>query len=118
MRRRWDELIERALEVHPHRPEKQTPVRNLALRLCDRREEFLNFTTDFTVAFSNNASEQAVRRLKVKPKCPAASASCKGDHLPGHTRLYLHRTQKRPPAAHALRDAFLGNPWMRPAPVT
>jgi transposase len=54
LRRRWDELIGQALAAHPPRTGKQTPARNLALRLRDRREEFLHFTTDFTVAFSND----------------------------------------------------------------
>jgi hypothetical protein len=35
------------------------------VRLRDRREEFLCFTTDFAVASSNNVAEQAVRMIKV-----------------------------------------------------
>ena len=68
LRRRWDETLERALAVHPPRPRRQTPARNLALRLRDRREEFLHFTTDFRVAFSNNCAEQAIRMIKIKTK--------------------------------------------------
>jgi Transposase IS66 family len=68
LRRRWDETLERALAVHPPRPGRQTPARNLALRLRDRREEFLHFTTDFPGAFSNNCAEQAIRMIKIKTK--------------------------------------------------
>jgi len=57
LHRRYDRLIERALALHPPPRGKQTPARNLALRLRDRKDEFLRFATDFTVKFSNNTAE-------------------------------------------------------------
>jgi transposase len=54
---RYDRLVARALTIHPARSGKQTPARNLALRLRGRKTEFLRFATDFTVAFSNNVAE-------------------------------------------------------------
>jgi transposase len=119
LRRRWDELIDRALAAHPPRPGKQTPARNLALRLRDRREEFLRFTTDFTVAFSNNTAEQAVRMLKVKTKVSGGFRTLHGAVTFLAIRGYISTVRKNGlRAAHALRDALRGNPWMPPIPAT
>jgi transposase len=119
LRRRWDELIDRALTIHPPRPGKQTPARNLALRLRDRREEFLRFTTDFTVAFSNNIAEQAVRMLKVKTKTSGGFRTLHGAATFLAIRGYISTVRKNGQrAAHALRDALLGTPWMPPIPAT
>jgi hypothetical protein len=65
---RYDELVARALNVHPARGGKQAPARNAALRLQKHKDEFLRFTTDFTVGFTNNTAEQAIRMIKVKTK--------------------------------------------------
>ena len=93
---RWDELIERALAAHPPRAGKQAPARNLALRLRDRREEFLHFTTDFTVTFSNNTAEQAIRMIKVKTKVSGGFRTlCGAATFLADTRLHLHRPQER-----------------------
>ncbi|MEV7624692.1 transposase [Actinoplanes sp. NPDC089786] len=64
--------------VHPLRPSRRTasehsstppwqatPARNPALRLRDRKPEFLRFAT---VAFSNNVAERAVRMIKSKTR--------------------------------------------------
>jgi transposase len=68
LHRRYDNVVERALALHPPRSGKQTPARNLALRLRDRKPEFLRFATDFKIAFSNNCAEQAIRMIKTKTK--------------------------------------------------
>jgi len=65
---RYERLVVRALTLHQPRSGKQTPDRNLALRLRQRRDEFLRFATDFTVGFSNNTAEQAIRMIKTKTK--------------------------------------------------
>ncbi|NLU80988.1 transposase [Micromonospora sp. HNM0581] len=72
---RYDHVVDRALAVHPARPGRQTPTRNLALRLQARKTEFLRFAADFTVRFSNNVAEQAVRMVKSKT---TAESSVKG----------------------------------------
>lgn len=94
LRRRSDQTLERALAVHPPRRGRQSPAGNLALRLRDRREEFLHFTTDFPVAFSNCA-EQAIRMIKSRPRSAARSNLDRRPDLPGHPRLHLHRRQER-----------------------
>ena len=116
LRRRWDQLTARALQVHPPRPGKQTPARNLALRLRDRREEFLRFTTDFAVAFSNNIAEQAIRMVKVKTKVSGGFRTLHGAQTFLAIRGYISTVRKNGMrAAHSLREALLGSPWMPPA---
>jgi transposase len=113
LRLRWDETIERALAVHPPRRGKQTPARNLALRLRDRREEFLHFTADFQVAFSNNCAEQAIRMIKIKTKVSGGFRTLHGAQTFLAIRGYISTIRKNGlRAADALRDALLGNPWM------
>ncbi len=53
---------------------KQSAAGNLALRLRDRRAEFLRFATDFRVDFSNNTAEQAIHMIKPRRKLAASSA--------------------------------------------
>jgi hypothetical protein len=119
LRRRWDELLERALAAHPPRTGKQTPARNLALRLRDRREEFLYFTTDFTVAFSNNTAEQAIRMIKVKTKVSGGFRTLRGAATFLAIRGYISTARKNGVrAAQALRDTMLGNLWIPPMSAT
>lgn len=112
LRTRWDHTIERALAAHPPRSGKQTPARNLALRLRDRREEFLHFTTNFAVAFSNNCAEQAIRMIKIKTKVSGGFRTLSGAQTFLAIRGYISTIRKNGlRAADALRDALLGNPW-------
>jgi transposase-like protein len=116
LRRRWEEVTGQALARHPPRPGKQTPARNLALRLRNRREEFLHFTTDFTVAFSNNVAEQAIRMIKIKTKVSGGFRTLHGAQTFLAIRGYISTIRKNGlRAADALHDALLGKPWM---PVT
>jgi transposase len=119
LHRRYDALIERALATHPPRTGKQTPARNLALRLGDRKDEFLHFTTDFAVAFSNNIAEQAIRMIKVKTKVSGGFRTLHGAQTFLALRGYISTVRKNGlRAVHALRDALTGNPWMPPIPAT
>jgi transposase len=112
---RYDRLVERALSVHPARPGKQTPARNLALRLQTRRTEFLRFAADFTVAFSNNIAEQAVRMIKSKTKVSGGFRTLNGAQTFLAIRGYISTIRKNGlRAATELRNALLGNPWMPP----
>lgn len=115
LHRRWDETTGRALAVHPARSGKQAPARNLALRLRDRREEFLHFTADFNVAFSSNTAEQAIRMIKIKTKVSGGFRTLAGAQTFLAIRGYISTVRKNGlRAADALRDALLGNPWMPP----
>jgi len=110
---RYDRIVERALAVHPPRSGKQIPARNLALRLRDRKTEFLRFATDFSVAFSNNIAEQAVRMVKSKTRVSGGFRTLKGAQTFLAIRGYISTIRKHGlRAATELRNALLDNPWM------
>lgn len=112
---RYDRLVERALSIHQARPGKQTPARNLALRLQARKAEFLRFATDFTVAFSNNVAEQAVRMIKSKTRVSGGFRTLTGAQTFLAIRGYISTIRKNGlRAATELHHALLGNPWMPP----
>lgn len=116
---RYDELVARALKVHPTRRGKQTPARNAALRLQARKDEFLRFTTDFTVGFTNNVAEQAIRMIKVKTKVSGGFRTLTGAQTFLALRGYISTVRKNGLRVFtALRDALHGNPWMPAAPAT
>jgi transposase len=110
---RYDDLVARALTVHPPRPGKQTPARNLASRLQARKTEFLRFAADFTVAFSNNVAEQAVRMVKSKTRVSGGFRTLKGAQTFLTIRGYISTIRKNGlRAATELHNALLGNPWL------
>jgi transposase len=110
---RYDRLVDRALAVHPAQPGRQTPARNLALRLQARKSEFLRFAADFTVAFSNNTAEQAVRMVKSKTRVSGGFRTLTGAQTFLAIRGYISTIRKNGlRAATELRNALLGNPWM------
>ena len=112
---RYDRLVARALTAHPARDGKQTPARNLALRLQTRKTEFLRFAADFTVAFSNNVAEQAVRMVKSKTKVSGGFRTLTGAQTFLAIRGYVSTIRKNGlRAATELRNALLGTPWMPP----
>ena len=112
---RYDQVVERALAVHPARAGKQTPARNLALRLRTRKTEFLRFAADFTVTFSNNIAEQAVRMVKSKTKVSGGFRALTGAQTFLAIRGYISTIRKNDRrAATELHNALLGNPWMPP----
>jgi len=119
LHRRYDRIVDQALKLHRPRTGRQTPARNLALRLRDRRDEFLRFATDFTVAFSNNTAEQAIRMIKTKTKVSGGFRTLSGAQTFLALRGYISTVRKNGLGAMAaLRDALTGKPWMPPAPAT
>lgn len=120
LRRHWDRLVMRGMTAHPPRPAgKQPPARNLALRLRDRREEFLRFTDDFTVAYTNNVAEQAIRMIKTKTKVSGGFRTLAGAQTFLALRGYISTVRKNGiNALTALHDALLDNPWTPTAHAT
>ena len=115
---RYDAIIERALSLHPPRPGKQTAARKLALRLQTRKSEYLRFTTDFDVEFTNNVAEQAIRMVKTKTKVSSGFRTLAGAQTFLAIRGYISTTRKNGlRAIQALRDALSGKPWMPPQPT-
>jgi transposase len=118
LHRRYDHLVDRALDLHPPRGGRQSPARNLALRLRERRDEFLRFATDFTVGFSNNTAEQAIRMIKTKTKVSGGFRTLTGAQTFLALRGYISTVRKNGlRAMAALRHALNGNPWTPPAPT-
>jgi transposase len=111
--RRFDDLVKRALAAHPPRGSgKQSPARNLALRLRDRKDEVLRFAADFTVAFTNNVAEQDIRMIKTKTKVSGGFRTLKGAQTFLSIRGYISTVRKNGLcAAQSLYDALLGTPW-------
>jgi hypothetical protein len=92
-----------------------TPARNLAPRLPDRKTEFLRFTTDLAVAFSNTTAEQAVRMVKSTTRVSGGFRTLKGTQIFLAIRGYISTIRKNGLRAPTeLRNALLGNPWMPP----
>jgi transposase len=113
LHRRYDHVVERALALHWPRSGKQSPARNLALRLRERKHEFLRFTADFNVGFSNNIAEQAIRMIKTKTKVSGGFRTLTGAQTFLALRGYLSTVRKNGlRAMTSLRDALTGNPWI------
>lgn len=115
---RYDAIIDRALGLHPPRPGKQTPARKLALRLQNRKDEYLRFATDFKIEFTNNVAEQSIRMVKTKTKVSNGFRTLTGAQTFLALRGYISTVRKNGVRAiHALRDALSGNPWMPAQPT-
>ncbi len=56
---------------------KHRPGHNLLIRLHEFKDDVLRFLVDFSVPFTNNLAEQALRMMKVKMRSPAPFASSK-----------------------------------------
>ena len=54
------------------RARQHRPGQNLLIRLHRHRDDVLRFLVDFTVPFTNNLAEQALRMMKVKMKISGA----------------------------------------------
>jgi hypothetical protein len=116
---RYDLLVDRALLLHPRRAGKQTPATNLALRLHERRDEFLRFASDFRVGYSNNTAEQAIRMIKTKTKVSGGFRTLTGAQTFLALRGYISTVRKNGiDILTALRDALTGTPWMPAVPTT
>ncbi len=114
--REWDDLLERALLVHPHQPGRpggQTHARRLAVRLRDRKADYLRWLDDFSVPATNNTAEQSVRMIKTKTKTSGGFRTLAGLQQFLTIRGYLDTLRKN--QRHILtelRHALQGNAWV------
>ena len=118
--REWDDLLERALRVHPHQPGRfggQTHARRLAVRLRDRKEDYLRWLGDFAIPATNNTAEQSVRMIKSKTKTSGGFRTLAGLQQFLTIRGYLDTLRKnRRHIITELRHALQGNAWV-PVPA-
>lgn len=115
-RRSWDELVEQGLQAHPHlpgRPGGQTHARRLAVRLRDRKDDYLRWTSDFHLPATNNEAERAVRMIKTKTKVSGGFRTLAGLQRFLAIRGYIDTLRKN--QRHIitdLRHALTGHAWV------
>jgi hypothetical protein len=105
------------ISVNPHSGGKKSKARQLAERLVDRAQQVLRFTWDFTpgLTWTNNASEQALRDIKVKMKVSGCWRGLTGARRYLRIRSYLTTARTHGlTAMRAIRDALTGTPWLPP----
>lgn len=92
---------------------KKTKARNLLERLAKYRTETLNFMFDFRIPFDNNQAERDIRMTKVQQKISGGFRSIQGARIFCRIRSYISTVKKNAvPVLDAIRDAFLGNPFV------
>jgi transposase len=92
---------------------RQTPARNLLVRLDRDREHVLRFAHDFRVPFDNNQAERDIRMIKLQQKISGCWRTITGAEQFLALRSYLSTAGKhRQPIAHALTALAARDPWL------
>ena len=92
---------------------RQTPARNLLVRLDRDREHVLRFAHDFRVPFDNNLAERDIRMVKLQQKISGCWRTITGAEQFLALRSYLSTAGKqRQPIARALTALAAHDPWI------
>lgn len=90
---------------------KQTPARNLLLRLDVNRKQVLAFMYDFAIPFDNNLAERDLRMVKLRQKISGGFRSTAGAEAFCRVRSYLSTLCKQGKnLLNALESVFRGSP--------
>jgi transposase len=96
-------------------PIRQTPARNLLLRLDHDRDAVLRFAHDFRVPFDNNQAERDIRMIKLQQKISGCWRTITGAEHFLAIRAYLSTANKNhQPMASALIALAARDPWQLP----
>ena len=92
---RWRHAILCRLATHrPAAGRKQSPTRNLLVRLRDRDKQVLRFARDLTVPFTNSQAEGDLRPPKTAAQDQRLpSRRDRWSRVASRPRLYLHSSQ-------------------------
>lgn len=117
---RYQAVLEQGLAANPPPPPpavkprgrvKQSPPRNLLLRLTQHEYAVLGFMHDFTVPFDNNQAERDLRMMKLKQKISGGFRSARGAKMFCRIRGYLSTLRKQGISVlDALVSLFMGDP--------
>lgn len=122
--RRYDALVRKGFRANPPRiiPQgeqrgrgriRQSPPRNLLLRLKKHKQAVLLFMYNFRVPFDNNQAERDIRMMKVKQKISGGFRSQQGAKVFCLIRGYISTARKNKQCVlNTLRTVFEGKPYI------
>lgn len=115
-------ILTKGFEYHGHLPalpkskrgkQKQRVGKNLLDRFKEKQDCILRFMYDFSVPFTNNIGEQAVRMMKVKQKISGCFRTQEGGEIFCRIRSYISTARKQGWRIwDSLVDAIKGKPRM------
>lgn len=92
---------------------RQTPARNLLVRLDRDREHVLRFAHDLRVPFDNNQAERDIRMIKLQQKISGCWRTITGAEHFLAIRAYISTaTKHRRSITQALTALAAGDPWL------